>query len=221
MSDIQSSTELGNPEVQVRFDRERLARYGLEESQVAQLLRNKIRGDVASRYREGDRQIDILVRAEENDRSSIADLRDLVVNAPRGGANQNTPTASPNNATTGAGQSSGGAAPNRRAARRRRSKRPLNRTQSGGRQQQQPQEFRPIRLGQIADVNIARGPGEIRRIRSQRAAVVSANLTGRDLNSVSAEIREGLARAAARTAGQCRRSAWAARTRRSRPPIAA
>jgi hydrophobic/amphiphilic exporter-1 (mainly G- bacteria), HAE1 family len=198
LSDIQSTTELGNPEVQVHFDRERLARYGLDESQVAQLLRNKIRGDVASRYREGDRQIDILVRVDENDRSSIGDLRDLVVNAPRSGANQSTPTPSPNNAAAGAGQSSGGAAQTaglqttgQQTAGQQNS---AQQNSSQGGQQQQPQEFRPIRLGQIADVNIARGPGEIHRIRSQRAGVVSANLTGRDLNSVSAEIREGLAR---------------------------
>jgi hypothetical protein len=31
-----------------------LARLGLEESQIANALRNKIRGDVASRYREQD-----------------------------------------------------------------------------------------------------------------------------------------------------------------------
>jgi HAE1 family hydrophobic/amphiphilic exporter-1 len=189
LSDIKTTTEMGNPEVQVRFDRERLARYGLDESQVAQLLRNKIRGDVASRYREGDRQIDILVRVDENDRSTIADLRDLIINAPpRGGANQNAGAAGTqnnnNNAAGGAGQATGGVA---QAAGGQQ-----NAGQAG--QQQQAQIFRPIRLGQIAAVEVARGPGEIRRIRSQRAAVVSANLTGRDLNSVSAEISEGLAR---------------------------
>jgi HAE1 family hydrophobic/amphiphilic exporter-1 len=64
--------------------------------------------------------------------------------------------------------------------------------QSAQGQQQSGQPFRAIRLGQVASVEVARGPSEIRRIRSQRAAVVTANLTGRDLNSVSAEIRDGL-----------------------------
>jgi HAE1 family hydrophobic/amphiphilic exporter-1 len=50
----------------------------------------------------------------------------------------------------------------------------------------------PIRLGSVADVVVARGPSEVRRIRSQRAAVVSANLSGRDLTSVSEEIRREL-----------------------------
>ena len=47
----------------------------------------------------------------------------------------------------------------------------------------------PIRLGSIANVSVGRGPSEVRRIRSQRAAVVSANLSGRDLTTVSDEIR--------------------------------
>ena len=52
----------------------------------------------------------------------------------------------------------------------------------------------PIRLGAIADVSVGRGPSEVRRIRSQRAAVVSANLSGRDLTGVSDEIRAELQR---------------------------
>ena len=50
----------------------------------------------------------------------------------------------------------------------------------------------PIRLGSIAEVSVGRGPSEVRRIRSQRAAVVSANLSGRDLTTVSDEIRAQL-----------------------------
>jgi hydrophobic/amphiphilic exporter-1 (mainly G- bacteria), HAE1 family len=41
-------------------------------------------------------------------------------------------------------------------------------------------------------VSVGRGPSEVRRIRSQRAAVVSANLSGRDLTTVSDEIRAQL-----------------------------
>lgn len=188
LNDIQSSTELGSPEVQIRFDRERLARYGLEENQVAQVLRNKIRGDVASRYREGDRQIDILVRAAASDRASIEDLRNLVVNTPSGGSNQNAVSApGPENsaqARTGQTGQTPAAGGTQNAAQ-------SNTAQSG--QQQSTQPFRPIRLGQVAEVRVARGPSEVRRIRSQRAAVVSANLSGRDLNGVSVEIGEGLA----------------------------
>ncbi len=195
LTDIQSTAELGNPEIQIRFDRARLARLGLEEGMIANVLRNKIRGDVASRYREEDRQIDILVRAGEPDRKTIADIRDLVIN--------NTDASGRGNANMGAsGQNQAqntqqAAATNQQAAGR------SGETGAGGGGQASPQQQQgqqqtaerrvPIRLGAVADVSVARGPSEVRRIRSQRAAVVSANVAGRDLRSVSQEIRASLA----------------------------
>ena len=176
--DIETTSRLGNPEVHVRFDRRRLSRLGLQEDQVASVLRNKIRGDVASQYREGDRQIDILVRVDEPDRNAIDDIRNMVVNsAPR----------------------TGSAAGARNGAERRTTSQVGGRTQEQGREASSanrasgPRSFVPIRLGQVADIEVTRGPAEIRRVRSQRAAVVSANLSGRDLSSASAEIREALA----------------------------
>ena len=186
LSDLQTTTRLANPEIQIRFDRERLARLGLQENQIAEALRNKIRGDVASRYREGDRQIDILVRADESDRDAISDIRNLVVNAPRsqngnntgglGGGGQGGNDDGDDDETSAFGISS-----------------QSNQGGSGNQQQQRRGSAEnPIRLAQVADITIARGPSEIRRIRSQRAAVVSANLSGRDLASVSQEIRGAL-----------------------------
>ncbi|HUG52837.1 MAG TPA: efflux RND transporter permease subunit [Vicinamibacteria bacterium] len=60
--DVKSSAELGNPELQVRFDRDALARLGLDLSRVSATVRGKVRGEVATRFNEGDREIDILVR---------------------------------------------------------------------------------------------------------------------------------------------------------------
>ena len=51
---------------------------------------------------------------------------------------------------------------------------------------------RPVPLGAVAAVSVARGPAEIRRIAQQRAAVVSANLEGRDLASASRDIQAAL-----------------------------
>jgi HAE1 family hydrophobic/amphiphilic exporter-1 len=52
---------------------------------------------------------------------------------------------------------------------------------------------RPVTLGAVAAVTVARGPGEIRRIAQQRAAVVTANLSGRDLGSAARDIQAALA----------------------------
>lgn len=46
---------------------------------VADQLVNTMAGTVASRYSWRDRKIDILVRAHERDRSSIDDIRGLIL----------------------------------------------------------------------------------------------------------------------------------------------
>ncbi len=67
-----------------------------------------------------------------------------------------------------------------------------------------------VPLGAVADVRVARGPGEIRRIGQQRAAVVTANLQGRDLASAARRHRGGRWRAW--TCRRASRSRWPART---------
>jgi HAE1 family hydrophobic/amphiphilic exporter-1 len=155
LNDIKTTTQLGDPEIHVIFDREKLARLGLEENRIANALRNKIRGDVASRFREDDKQIDILVRAQESERQTVEDLKHLTINVLAPG--------------TAPASDTGGDSPV---------------PQSGP-----AANVVPIRLDSIAEVRLDRGPSEIRRIRGQRAAIVSANLTGRDLSSTSEEIR--------------------------------
>jgi len=46
----------------------------------------------------------------------------------------------------------------------------------------------PILLASVADVEVTRGLSQITRISQQRAAIVSGNLSGRDLGSVSTDI---------------------------------
>jgi len=77
--DLRSSAEMGNPEVQVRFDREQLARLGLDLATVASTVRTKIQGEVATRFTEGDREIDIRVQAMEQGDAKVEDIHDLIV----------------------------------------------------------------------------------------------------------------------------------------------
>jgi len=72
--------EIGHPEIQIRFDRERTAALGLNVYQIADRVVNKVRGKVATTYSFHDRKIDILVRSSEQDRASIEDIRQLIVN---------------------------------------------------------------------------------------------------------------------------------------------
>lgn len=75
--DVKSSTEGGNPELQIRFDRERLASLGLTVNQVAQLIRTKVQGEIATDIHRQDRTIDIRLRSDERYRDSVRDLNNL------------------------------------------------------------------------------------------------------------------------------------------------
>jgi HAE1 family hydrophobic/amphiphilic exporter-1 len=79
-ADVKSTVEQGFPEVQIRFDQERAAALGLTTRQIADQVVRKVRGEVATRYSFRDRKIDVLVRAQEQDRASVAEIRDLIVN---------------------------------------------------------------------------------------------------------------------------------------------
>lgn len=71
-----------------------------------------------------------------------------------------------------------------------------------------PQSERPVTLNMVADIELARGPAEIRRRAQQRVAVISANVPGGDLSAAAEQARGILAGIAmpdgltARIAGQ-------------------
>tara|TARA_R100001143_G_scaffold63604_1_gene73754 strand:- start:1964 stop:5248 length:3285 start_codon:yes stop_codon:yes gene_type:complete len=79
-ADVKSTMETGSPEVQILFDRDRAAAFGLQVHEVANRVVSNLRGDVATRYSWRDRKIDVLVRAQESDRSSIQEIQQLIVN---------------------------------------------------------------------------------------------------------------------------------------------
>ncbi|MBL8263838.1 MAG: efflux RND transporter permease subunit [Xanthomonadaceae bacterium] len=79
-ADVTSTVEQGFPEIQIHFDQERAASLGLTTRQVADAVVKKVRGDVATRYSFRSRKIDVLVRARENDRATIEDIKRLIVN---------------------------------------------------------------------------------------------------------------------------------------------
>ena len=79
-TDVKSTVEQGQPEIQIRFDQERAAALGLSTRQIADQVVRKVRGEVATRYSYRERKIDVLVRALEQDRASVEDIRNLIVN---------------------------------------------------------------------------------------------------------------------------------------------
>ena len=79
-ADVKSTMESGHPEIQIRFDRDRCAALGLAVYQVADRVVANVRGEVATRYSWHDRKIDVLVRARDEDRSSVEQIRRILIN---------------------------------------------------------------------------------------------------------------------------------------------
>lgn len=79
LSDVRATLESGNPELNVIFDREKLARMGLSVRQVSDTLHSRVNGTIVSRFKENDRLIDIRLRNREEDRNTVSDIENMVV----------------------------------------------------------------------------------------------------------------------------------------------
>ena len=64
----------------IRFDREALARYSLRLGDVAETIRNKVQGVVATRFTEHERKIDVRTRLPEKDLTTASTLERLQIN---------------------------------------------------------------------------------------------------------------------------------------------
>ena len=49
--DVKSNVQSGNPEIQIVYNRAKLSYYGLNILNVANIIRNKVRGDVATQFK--------------------------------------------------------------------------------------------------------------------------------------------------------------------------
>lgn len=79
-TDIKTTVENGNPEIQIVFDQERAAKLGLPVRDIADRVVANVRGELATRYTWRDKKIDVLVRSVDTRHSSIEEIRRLIVN---------------------------------------------------------------------------------------------------------------------------------------------
>ena len=79
-TDIKTTIEMGNPEIQIVFDQERAAALGLSVREIADRVVANVRGELATRYTWRDKKIDVLVRSVDRQNASIEEVRKLIVN---------------------------------------------------------------------------------------------------------------------------------------------
>ncbi len=77
MVDIRDNLDEGRPELGVRIDRARAARFGLNPRQIAVDLRTAVNGSKAGTFRDGEDEYDITVRLRPEDRRDLESLRNL------------------------------------------------------------------------------------------------------------------------------------------------
>ena len=79
-ADIRTTIERGNPEIQIVFDQERAAKLGMSVREIADRVVANVRGELATRFSEDDKKIDVVVQSVDTRQSSIEEIRRLIVN---------------------------------------------------------------------------------------------------------------------------------------------
>jgi multidrug efflux pump subunit AcrB len=74
IEELKSDVQLGKPELLVHIDREAARRYELSTYSISMALRTSIFGKEVSKYKEGEEEYPIVVRADEQYRNSIENL---------------------------------------------------------------------------------------------------------------------------------------------------
>ncbi|OAB28629.1 hydrophobic/amphiphilic exporter-1, HAE1 family [Flavobacterium fryxellicola] len=77
-TEIELSVEDGNPEVNVRVDRDKMAALGLSLQTVGMTMQTAFSGNTDGRYRAGEYEYDINIKYNAFDRKSIADVSNLI-----------------------------------------------------------------------------------------------------------------------------------------------
>jgi HAE1 family hydrophobic/amphiphilic exporter-1 len=161
----------GLPEIRVRFDRERLAAYGIDPRSAAESIRRSVQGVVAAEVRETDRSTDVLVQVNPDQLSRIEDLRALPLRVENTGGGLSLPQGGIQallRGLTGLGASgpTPSAAPDANAA-----------------------SPRSIPLGAVAEVELGKGPVEVQHSDGERVIRLPVDGDWRSLG----ELRERLA----------------------------
>ncbi len=84
ITDITIVRELGQPSLDVKLDRQRIARYGLDVSTINGIISAAVGGTAATQVIQGERQFDLVVRMDERYRDNPEAIGRLLVTTPAG-----------------------------------------------------------------------------------------------------------------------------------------
>ncbi|MGD0258710.1 MAG: CusA/CzcA family heavy metal efflux RND transporter [Verrucomicrobiota bacterium] len=82
--DVTLVQELGQPSLNIKINRGRIARYGLNVADINSLIQAAIGGDVATQVVQGEKQFDLIVRLQQQYRDNPEEIRNILVSTPDG-----------------------------------------------------------------------------------------------------------------------------------------
>jgi HME family heavy-metal exporter len=85
VKDLMVEQQIEIPQLQVRLDRDKLARHGITSNYVNQFIETAMNGRTVSEIVLGQRKFDLVVRLDDEYRQDTAKLRRLSLNLPSGG----------------------------------------------------------------------------------------------------------------------------------------
>jgi len=83
-TEIELSVEEGNPEIEVKVDRDKMSALGLDLSTVGLSMQTAYSGNTDAKFRQGESEYDINIRYDEFDRSDAENIRNLILVNKRG-----------------------------------------------------------------------------------------------------------------------------------------
>lgn len=84
ITDSGTSISVPGPEMRIEVNKDVLASYNLTVSKVAETVLTAVKGKVATKFREEGKEVDILVRLQEQDTKNIDELGSLLIASPLG-----------------------------------------------------------------------------------------------------------------------------------------
>lgn len=79
--DVNLEQQISVPQVSIRIDRAKAARYGINVGEVAQDIQTALNGETVSSVLEGSRSFDLYLRLQGSSRSNVEAIREILVDA--------------------------------------------------------------------------------------------------------------------------------------------
>jgi cobalt-zinc-cadmium resistance protein CzcA len=84
IGDLKADKVTGLPQITIKYDYDKIALYGLNISDINQIIRSSFAGEVAGKIYDESKRFDVVVRMDENNRGDITDVSNLFIPLPNG-----------------------------------------------------------------------------------------------------------------------------------------